>query len=33
MRAAFAGEISFDEALRYFNFGNDAERECGCPIS
>lgn len=33
MQAAFAGEITFDEARAYFNTGNAAERECGCPIS
>ncbi len=33
MQAAFAGEITFEEARAYFNFGNAAEAECGCPIS
>ncbi|MHC5111461.1 MAG: HYR-like domain-containing protein [Planctomycetota bacterium] len=33
MQRAFSGEITFDAATALFNFGNDAERECGCPIS
>lgn len=32
MQAAFAGVISFSEAVQMFNFGNDAEKECGCPV-
>jgi len=32
MQAAFAGEITFQEAVEFFNLGNAAERECGCPI-
>ena len=33
MQAAFAGDITFSEALAMFNLWNAAERECGCPIS
>jgi hypothetical protein len=33
MQAAFAGEITFDEAQRTFTDANAAEAECGCPIS
>lgn len=32
MRAAFAGEITFSEAITFFLIINDAEKECGCPI-
>jgi hypothetical protein len=31
MQDAFAGVITFAEATSFFNTGNAAERECGCP--
>ncbi len=32
MQAAFAGEITFEEAHRRFTEWNAAEKECGCPV-
>lgn len=32
MQAAFAGEITFDEARAFFGVWNSAERECGCSV-
>jgi hypothetical protein len=32
MQAAFAGEISFDEARSFFTVRNGVERECGCDV-
>ena len=32
MQAAFAGYITMSDAVDIFNFGNDAEHECGCPV-
>jgi hypothetical protein len=32
MQAAFAGDISFDEAHGFFTTAQAAEGECGCPV-